>query len=272
MAQQKVKILGQKIISNNYFLCTLEAPSVAFQAVPGQFINVRISDAYEPLLRRPLSIHRVTSSHIEIFYEVLGQGTKILSRKRQGEYLDIIGPLGNGFKLDKQEGSQAIIVSGGMGVAPLLFLAEEIVTSQKSKVTSKPIVLIGAKTKSQIICESNFRKLGCDVKIATDDGSRGLKGYVSALLENILRTTPACRTGRDDSRRTTVYACGPKPMLKAIAGISLKYNMLAQVSLEEHMACGIGACLGCVIRTKDGYRRVCVDGPVFEANHIIWRD
>ncbi len=262
MVQCKAKILSQKIIDKNYFRCALDAPRIARQATPGQFINIRINDTCEPLLRRPLSIHNAKGSRIEIFYEVLGQGTKILSQKRQGEYLDVVGPLGNGFKLGWQIGRREIIVSGGMGVAPLVFLAERLINRKTGIPKRKILVLIGARTKSKILCEKEFKALGCQVKITTDDGSKGFQGKVTDLLSNLLLTI--------DYRPSTIYACGPKPMLKAIAGISLKYNVPAQVSLEEHMACGIGACLGCVVRTKNGYQRVCVDGPVFEASQIIW--
>jgi dihydroorotate dehydrogenase electron transfer subunit len=123
-------------------------------------------------------------------------------------------------------------------------------------------VLIGAKTKSQILCENDFKKLGYSVKIATDDGSGGFKGKVTELLRNELSTM--------NQELTTIYACGPRPMLKAISKISREYKISAQISLEEHMACGIGACLGCVVNTKGGFKRVCKEGPVFKADEIIW--
>ncbi|TRZ94151.1 dihydroorotate dehydrogenase electron transfer subunit [bacterium] len=262
MVQKKVKILYQKKLKGNYFCCGLAAPVIASQAKPGQFLNIRINVGGEPLLRRPLSIHRIKGSHIEILYEVLGQGTEALSWKKPGGYLDVIGPLGNGFKLDRQIGKQAIIVSGGMGVAPLTFLAEKLVHSSLLKTHGKPLVLLGAKTKKQILCEKEFRDLTCQVKVATDDGSKGFKGKVTDLLRGLLPTI--------DYRLSTIYACGPKPMLKSIAEVAIKYSMPAQVSLEEHMACGIGACLGCVTKTKSGYQRICVEGPVFEVNQVLW--
>jgi dihydroorotate dehydrogenase electron transfer subunit len=130
-------------------------------------------------------------------------------------------------------------------------------------VTSKPLVLIGAKNKNQILCEKEFKKLGYDVKIATDDGSRGFKGKVTELLEKILLSAVSCQL-------SAVYACGPRPMLKEISRIANIYKIPAQISLEEHMACGIGACLGCVVNTKEGFKRVCKDGPIFNAKEIVW--
>jgi len=262
MVQKKVKLLYQKKLGQNYFCCGLAAPIIARQAKPGQFLDIRVSAGDIPLLRRPLSIHRIAGFHIELLYEVLGQGTEALARKKPGEYLDVIGPLGNGFQLDQQPENRAIIISGGMGVAPLVFLAERLMQKDISGAQNKILVVMGARSENQLLCEKEFKKLGCKVKVATDDGSKGSKGKVTDLLTRLLLTI--------DHRSSTIYACGPKPMLKAIAGISLKYNIPAEVSLQEHMACGIGACLGCVVRTKSGYQRVCVDGPIFKANQILW--
>jgi dihydroorotate dehydrogenase electron transfer subunit len=123
--------------------------------------------------------------------------------------------------------------------------------------------LLGAKTKKQILCEKEFKRLGCDVKISTDDGSRGCRGKVTDLLKKFLGA-------KSYELRVTIYACGPRPMLKEIAAISKRYNIPSQISLEEHMACGIGACLGCVVNTTAGYKRVCRDGPVFDAEEVVW--
>ena len=283
MFQIKAKILYNKRVTGNYFHCKILAPKIAVNALPGQFVNIKVSDSIEPLLRRPFGIHRVDGAGVEILYEVLGEGTRILSQRKNAEFLDIIGPLGNGFDFRAQEhkcntrpyrdgrcaplrASAQVLVAGGMGVAPLLFLAERIVTSHKLQVTSpKPLVLIGAKTKKQLLCEKEFKKLGCEVKIATDDGSMGFNGKVTELLKKILH-----KNTRTQEHKSTIYACGPKPMLKEIALISKNRNIPAQVSLEEHMACGIGVCLGCTVDTKLGFRRVCKEGPVFNSEEIIW--
>lgn len=252
-----MKILQAKIIKNievmpNYYKMILEAPGISRQAKPGQFINVLVSDKHAPLLRRPFSIHNIKDSKIEILYEIVGKGTEILSRKKAGEKINIIGPLGNGFDFSGLK-RQAIVVAGGMGIAPLIFLAKKLKSN-------KTIVFIGAKNKRQILCEDELKNIGCEVKIATDDGSLGFKGLITKLLK---RDLPKIK-----KRPLTIFACGPKPMLKEIVSISKHYHIPAQLSLEEHMACGIGACFGCVVLTKDGYKRVCKEGPVFNGSDI----
>jgi len=265
MLQIRVKIVYNKKIKGNYFHLVLRAPKIADDSLPGQFLNIKVNNTYVPLLRRPFSIHRVKGTKVEILYEVVGRGTEILSGKKSGEYLDIIGPLGNGFNLNtKTYNLRPILVAGGMGVAPLVFLADRLLHSPQSPSVHREIlVLIGAKTKRQILCEKEFEQLGCKVKISTDDGSRGFKGYVSDLLNEVLSTM--------NYELSTIYACGSQPMLKEISRISKKYNIATQVSLEEHLACGIGACLGCVVNTKGGFKRICKEGPVFNADEIIWQ-
>ncbi|MFH0827077.1 MAG: dihydroorotate dehydrogenase electron transfer subunit [Candidatus Omnitrophota bacterium] len=274
MFQIKAKLLYNKRVRENYFHCALEAPRIALKASPGQFVNVRVVDSVEPLLRRPFGIHRVQGKAIEILYEVLGKGTEILSLKKAGEYLDVIGPLGNGFNyelrtpplnLTAQGGGseEFILVAGGMGVAPLIFLAEKLRSAQSSKFKVQSMVLIGAKTKNQILCEKEFKQLGFTVLVSTDDGSKGFKGKVTGLLKRQLRTM--------DYELRTIFACGPRPMLKEVVLFSRQKRIPAQVSLEEHMACGMGACLGCVVNTRVGFKRVCKEGPVFKAEEIIWK-
>jgi len=259
MFQIKAKLLYNRKIKNNYFHCAFVAATIARSAEPGQFVDIKVSDTLEPLLRRPFSIHRLDGKRVELLYEVIGKGTEILSKKKTGNILDVIGPLGSGFifneRTRERENKRTILVAGGMGVAPLMFLSEKL-TGFKIQ------VLIGAKNKNKIICSEEFRKLGCEVKIATDDGSIGFKGKVTELLKKIVSTM--------DYGLSTIYACGPRPMLKQIAFISKQYNIPAQISLEEHMACGIGACLGCAVNTKQAFKRVCKEGPVFDADEIVW--
>ena len=256
MFQLTRKILYNKRVRGSCFCGIIDAPKIVKKAYPGQFVNVRISQGLDPLLRRPLSIHGIKGSTIKILYEVVGEATQILSEKKAGEYLNIIGPLGKGFSIINSRIS--IIVAGGMGVAPLVFLAEKI---KKGKV----LALIGAKTKGQILCEKDFRSSGCEVKISTNDGSKGFQGKITELLEQILQARQYALES------IAIYACGPRLMLKAITQISRKYGIPAQISLEEHMACGIGACFGCTVNTKEGCKRVCKEGPVFAAGQILWR-
>ena len=299
MTMQKMLQIQAKIISNiqvaeNYFKMCLDASAVAQKAEPGQFIYVKVNDKYDPLLRRAFSVHRISqqpsvNSHqlknkkkinqIEILYKVKGIGTKILSEKEKGEELDILGPLGNGFNLSAiRYPLSAILVAGGIGVAPLVFLAKKIYTHTLNA-KHQILVLIGAKTKQEILCIKDFRDLGCEVRIAIENGASGKKVLVTDLLKEYLSTVnPEGQSyGTGSQLSTVIFACGPTPMLKEIAKINQEYKIPCQVSLEEKMACGVGACLGCVVKIanrKDTqkfiYKRVCKDGPVFEAQEIIW--
>ncbi|MFH0917581.1 MAG: dihydroorotate dehydrogenase electron transfer subunit [Candidatus Omnitrophota bacterium] len=256
-AQVKVKIISNQRFSGNYRHLEFESGLIAKHAIAGQFVNIRVADTFEPLLRRPISIHRVVTSKVKIIYEIIGKGTQILAQRKPGEFLDIIGPLGNGFDYPrppaKATAAKNILIAGGLGVAPLVFLAEKLKSSQ-------PLVLIGAGSQKQILCLQEFKALGCTVKLATDDGSVGFKGKVTDLLSMVLEQT----------KPLGLFSCGPRPMLKAVARIAHKNKIPAQLSLEEHMACGIGACLGCVVATKTGYQSVCQDGPVFSSEELIW--
>lgn len=256
----RVKIISNQQLPGGYGSLEWESALIAKQAKPGQFVNIRVVDCIEPLLRRPFSIHGVKNSRIKVIYKILGKATRILSSRRAGEEIDIIGPLGNGFDYPQATGkikkTSPILVAGGMGVAPLAFLAQRLKNQH-------PLVLIGGKTKEQVICLKEFRMLGCAVKVATDDGSQGFKGRVTDLLESLLSSTV-------NRQPSTIYACGPHPMLQAVARYAEENKITTQLSLEEHMACGVGACLGCVVLTKNGYKSVCKEGPVFSGNEIIW--
>jgi dihydroorotate dehydrogenase electron transfer subunit len=255
--QERIKVIAKENLGADYFKLSLFSPKISRLAKPGQFVEIKVSDADLPLLRRPLGVHRIKRNTFEVLCEIVGKGTELLSKKEPGDSLDVIGPLGNSFVCAPAAGKSQlpILVAGGMGIAPLVFLAEKI---KKAKI----LVLIGAKTKDHILCASDFKRLGCEVKIATDDGSKGFKGRVTDLLKRELSTL--------GYRSAAIYACGPEPMLRATAKLSSAHNLPAQVSLEAHMSCGFGACLGCVVNTRDGYKRVCQEGPVFRADDIIW--
>ncbi|MCG8430407.1 MAG: dihydroorotate dehydrogenase electron transfer subunit [Candidatus Omnitrophica bacterium] len=259
--QLTARIVNQRRVAEGYYTMRIECPQIARSARPGQFVTLRVGAGYEPLLRRPLGVHRIMGTKVELLYEVVGKGTRLLSDKAAGQTVDIMGPLGNGFDLSRAQGAEHIIlVAGGMGVAPLMFLAEKVMGYARGKT----IMLLGAKTRKRIVCAAGLRTAGCTVKIATDDGSRGHKGYVSELLKQTV-TQDVCRP------QTAIYACGPRPMLAAVAEVCAQCGLSAQVSLEEHMACGMGACLGCVVRThNNGYQRVCKEGPVFDVHEVIW--
>lgn len=253
--QEKCKVLANTQVGPLHYKITLFCAYISQNAVPGQFVQVRCSDKFEPLLRRPLSIHQANKEQqtFDLLYEVVGSGTTLLSLKKPNEELDIIGPLGHGF--DLKQNQPAIIVSGGMGCAPLLFLASQL---------HNPIVLLGAATKDKLLCEQDFTQYSKQVTIATDDGSLGKKAFVTELLNQHLE--------KAIDKNTIVYACGPKAMLKSVAFICDNKALSCQVSMEERMACGTGLCLGCVTKTRSGYKKVCDDGPVFEAKEIVWTD
>ena len=260
--QEKCRILDHQNVAPNHFKLIISSAYISSHAEPGQFVNVRVSDGYDPLLRRPLSIHRASKEHkrFELLYEVVGKGTELLSKYSVGSELDILGPLGKGFQIDNKK-EIAILVGGGMGVAPLLCLAEEL----KAKAI---YILVGAKNRDRVLAEKEFRTVTDQVLVSTDNGSYGKKGFISDLLLDFIDNT----LPKEDTPMTTIYTCGPKPMLKAITDIAFQNKIDCQVSMEQKMACGIGTCLGCVIKTKTGYQKVCSDGPVFKGNDIIWQD
>ncbi|MBU1026825.1 MAG: dihydroorotate dehydrogenase electron transfer subunit [Candidatus Margulisbacteria bacterium] len=260
--QEKCRVLDHKEVAPKHYKLTLFSSYISSRAEPGQFVNVRCSQEYDPLLRRPFSIHRVSKDYFELLYEVVGKGTEQLSKQTIGSEIDVLGPLGSGFKIDGKK-QIAILAGGGMGVAPLLLLAETL----KDKVKAI-YVLIGCNCKSRLLCEQDFKNVTDQVLVSTDDGSYGKKGFVSDTLLEVLNDTIGAR----NLSQSIIYACGPKPMLKAIADISFQKKIDCQVSMEERMACGIGTCLGCVVKTKDGYKKVCDDGPVFDSKEIIWQD
>ncbi|MDA7857916.1 dihydroorotate dehydrogenase electron transfer subunit [bacterium] len=265
--QVKAKILSNQKLTPLCYRIRLRAPQISKEAKPGQFIHCRCSPKKgrgqaPPLLRRPFSIHRTKDGTLDILYKVIGKGTQVLSRKKVGEYLDILGPLGNGYKINKRK--RALLVAGGTGIASLVFLAQRL-----SSLNSKPrAVFIGAKRKEELLCVEDFKKLGYQVQVSTDDGSSGFKGLVTDLLKKQLSSRHSGRA-KNPGSNSLICASGPGVMLKKVAQISKKYKISCQVSLEENMGCGIGACMGCVTKIKpQGYKRVCADGPVFNADEV----
>jgi dihydroorotate dehydrogenase electron transfer subunit len=251
---EKVKILDHKKLALPYFKLTLFSEFISKNAQPGQFVQVGIPGVF---LRRPLSVHGVNPKDktFELLYEVIGPGTRALSQLKINQELDVLGPLGSGFKI---ESGKAVLVAGGMGIAPLCFLAKEFL--RKNKAIS---VLIGAKSSALVLCEELLKKLGAQVSVATEDGSYGHKGLVTDLLFSQLTT-------HNSQLSSTIYSCGPCAMLKEVASLAKKKQVPCQISLEAYMACGIGACLGCAVETKSGYKMACKDGPVFNSEEIIW--
>ncbi len=233
------------------------APAIARDAQPGQFLHVRVTQATAPLLRRPISIlWSDFHEHVEILFKVVRQGTALLAEKRVGERVDLVGPLGTPFPYDFSR--DAVCVAGGYGIAPLCFLARANVSEHNRR-----ILLYGARTASAIVLRPEWRQAFDEVAIATEDGSLGKKGLVTDLLRDLLVAR----------RSLAVYACGPTPMLAAVARCVANFaepGTPCYVSLENRMGCGVGACLGCVVPTRHGMATTCKQGPVFPAQEILF--
>lgn len=257
----QARIVDKKIW-NDYVLLRLESSSIASSVQPGQFVMVRVTQNSHPLLRRPFSIHSRDGKHLEIFFKISGLGTTILSQKKAGGLLDILGPLGKGFlRSETLKGKHVFLVGGGRGIAPLYFLAQELRSSEASVK-----ILCGGRTGEDIPLREKIEGDGFDLSCSTDDGSFGFKGLVTDLLEKELqRLTPAC-----------LFACGPELMMKKISRIARSKKIPAQFSLESVMGCGFGACWGCVRRIKKNgvttWTKICQEGPVFRGDDIIWQD
>lgn len=270
--QFKSMILFNVEMSPGYWRMRLTAPQEFAAAKPGQFVMVRVSDSIDPLLRRPFGIFdvgvytppqggAVAQPYFEMVYRVVGKGTEMLSALRGNDVVDILGPLGNGFDLGDPE-EEKLIVGGGVGLVPLFMLARELV-ARKSSVT----LFAGGRSRDDVLCIADFGRLGIACHVATEDGSLGEKGLVTGALLRHLENIKG---------RVALYACGPHGMLNAVANIAKDHGAACQVSLENAMACGMGACLGCVtpgkghsIETPD-YRCVCSEGPVFESSDLKW--
>ncbi len=256
------RILSNKQFCSDHYLMKVKIKGLPKRAVPGQFVNIKVLDkGTDPLLRIPLGIHAATADTISLLYKTVGEGTRILSSKGRGESVDILGPLGNGFDISGSKGKKVFVVAGGHGTAPMYWLVEKLIHQGHKRIEC----FLGASSKNHILCKKEIKKLGAKVHVATEDGSLGFKGYVTQLVDERLDKISATGTNG------LIFACGPKPMLKALAKDARAIHMPAQVSLDAYMACGIGACRGCAVKTKTGYKLVCSDGPVFEAQEIDWR-
>ncbi|MBI5559798.1 MAG: dihydroorotate dehydrogenase electron transfer subunit [Deltaproteobacteria bacterium] len=225
--------------------------------LPGQFVMLRVSNSLDPFLRRPFGIYDFSGDVLDILYKVVGKGTGMLSTLAPGTDVDILGPLGNGFP-PAGKGKNPIMVAGGIGIAPFYLFAGEVKEG-------KPSLFYGAKGRDEVALLKDFKSRGLklNIRVSTEDGSIGRKGLVTDILKE--------RLGED----SVVYACGPAGMLKEVSNIARKRGVKCYVSLERAMACGIGVCLGCAVKTRkhppaSAYRMVCSDGPVFNGEEIDW--
>lgn len=253
MYQVHARVTDNKRIGENIHLLEFESPVIARVAKPGQFLNLRVNDSFFPLLRRPFSICDVNGEVISVMFNVMGEGTKILSQKKENDTVDILGPLGHGFSTDFNE-ITSIIIAGGLGAAPFPFLTQELKRKDK-----KIISFVGGRTSKDVITYGLT-----DCYIATDDGSSGFKGNIIELLES--------RTELLDKEKSfRVFTCGPNGMTRALKKYFSNGKIIVEASVESAMACGFGICQGCPIEhseNPDIYKLICKDGPVFNLEDI----
>lgn len=239
--QNIYKILSNKKIAKDVFEMVLEGDTQYITA-PGQFINIQLDGRF---LRRPISVCDYDDTTVTIIYKVVGEGTEMMSALSAGETLDVLTGLGNGY--DISQGTKPMLIGGGVGVPPMYNLCKKLIAAGQ-----KPVVILGFNTKDEIFYEDEFKALGAEVRVATVDGSYGIKGFVTDAFT-------------DDY--DYFYTCGPMPMFRAIEA---KVTTSGQYSFEERMGCGFGACMGCSCKTKYGNKRICKDGPVLVREEIIW--
>ncbi|MDZ4168551.1 MAG: dihydroorotate dehydrogenase electron transfer subunit [Coriobacteriia bacterium] len=252
---EAVTVVANERVTTGVGLLILEAPVTARRTAPGQFVHLRIGRDTSELLRRPFSVHRASGTRIEILYQVLGAGTARLALVEPGDRsLDVVGPLGRGWDIPV-DATHALLVTGGLGAAPMGMLAEALAGRGVAAV-----VAMGAPTATRLVARSLFEDVTRRVEVATDDGSSGTRGFVTAVSDRLLR----------EERFDVVYVCGPEAMQRIVADQARAASVACQVSLERLMACGIGACLSCVVTTVTGQKRACVDGPVFDAEEVVW--
>ena len=242
MKDTKFTLVENKCIAKNTYLWVLEG-DISHITAPGQFVNIKLDGFY---LRRPISVCDAEDGRLTIIFKAVGEGTEKMAAARVGEEYLILTGLGNGYDTSVS-GEKPLLIGGGAGVPPMYMLAKKLISEGK-----KPTVILGFNTAEEVFFTEEFKAIGCEVIVATADGSVGVKGFVTDAM---------------DIEYTYFYTCGPEPMLKAIYG---KSNTSGQLSFEERMGCGFGACMGCSCKTKYGNKRICRDGPVLVKEEIIW--
>lgn len=260
MKQEQTRILEHRRQQADYWAMCLAAPDIAPLVGPGQFVGLQVPRLKDAVLRRPFSVYRADSESLTILYKVVGKGTAAINRLAAGDTVDIIGPLGNGFP-ENRPGTIPVLVGGGYGAAALQL--------QAARLPEKGVVFFGGRSCDDILCVDEFKALGWDVHIATEDGTLGEQGLVTGVFDQWLTDQAGSRI--------EVFACGPEGMLRAFGERAVAGDFIAWLSMDRHMACGVGACLTCVIKKKDPektwqWARCCKDGPVFESREIIWNE
>ncbi len=273
MYKETCEVLENRPVAPGHFLLKLGSKKIGPSAQPGQFVQILCSGAsLDPLLPRPFSFLETNPGSFSILYQVVGQGTRLMEKFKKGDKLPLIGPLGHGFTLRQvtsdQRPATRLLVGGGVGIPPLYHLAKTWVKTKAIK-KANIHVFLGARNKALLLCERDFLKIGVHLHLATNDGSKGIKGYVTQVLTKFLKSLVA-------SHSSLVCACGPTSMLKAVSLIASEFGVPCETSVEVPMACGFGACLGCAIKVKGdtpgSYRFAiaCTEGPVFEGSKVLW--
>ena len=238
-----------------YRFLELEAPRLADALAPGQFVHVRVPGLEPTALRRPFSVFDADGGRVTLLYKVVGRGTAALARAQVGDAVEVLGPLGHGFPSSSK--GVPLLVGGGYGVAPLHFLAKRLKDP-------RTILFVGGRTKDDLLALDRFAALGVEVRVATNDGSAGEKGFVTGPLDAAL----------DDLRARgeafELFTCGPDGLLKAVSDRAMAAKMPGWISMDRHMVCGVGACYACIQKTVRGNSRCCVEGPVFRAEDLVW--
>lgn len=263
MKQEKATVKSHYPVQGDYYLLTLSTAEISALVQPGQFLELWVPNLADAVLRRPFSIYNVENDSVSILYKIVGKGTRAMQRLLQGEVVDIIGPLGNGFP-GLADNHLPVLVAGGYGAAALYL--------QAKRTKKKGVILIGGKSELDILCVEEFDKLGWEVQVATEDGSTGVKGLITDAFDKWLvqyRKTHGVETPIE------IFACGPEGLLRAMGERAKNNPCSAWLSMDRHMACGMGVCLTCVIKKQDAensweWARCCKDGPVFESREIVW--
>ena len=244
MKQELLTITKNVPVTKTVYRMTLKGENLEAQN-PGGFVNIRLDGLF---LRRPISVYDSEPGSLTILYKVVGKGTEQMAAMKPGETLDVLTGLGNGYDLSKS-GETPVLLGGGVGVPPLYLLAKKLIAEGK-----KPQAVLGFNTAAEVFGEEEFKALGCGVTVTTADGSYGVKGFVTDALPE---------------EYSYFYTCGPEPMLRAVYRAA---KTSGQLSFEERMGCGFGACMGCSCKTITGYKRICREGPVLEKEEILWAD
>ena len=266
--QKDGQVIENIPLGEDCFKLIVSAPEIVKNSKAGHFVHIQVNPFFHPLLRRAFSIHDVDSKKgtLEVVFKVIGTGTEQLSLKKKGDMLNLLGPLGKIFDYPDKE-DISIMIAGGLGIVPVYFLTRDLL---RKKHRGKIYYLYGAKEKEQLYCLSDTRKLPrgkVETLYSTDDGSYGYKGYLDSLLKQILE--------KEDKNKVKIYACGPEGLLAKLSHLSKEENLFCQLSLEVGMPCGMGTCMGCVVKYKKDcnspvtFKRVCCEGPVFKAQEVI---